>query len=38
MLTVTPCLVVKIHFNTQIVYIRFIGIHKQYDKIDPEII
>lgn len=31
-------LVAKIHFNTQIVYIRFIGTHKEYDTIDPETI
>lgn len=29
-------LVVKIHYNTGIVYIRFIGTHKQYDQIDVE--
>jgi mRNA interferase HigB len=29
-------LVVKIHYNTQIVYIRFIGTHKEYDKINVE--
>ena len=29
-------LVVKINFDTQIIYIRFIGTHKQYDTIDPE--
>ncbi len=28
--------VVKIHYNTQVVYIRFIGTHKAYDKIDAE--
>ena len=27
-------LVVKIHYNTGIVYIRFIGTHAAYDKID----
>lgn len=31
-------LVVKIHYNTSIVYIRFIGTHKQYDQIDAETI
>ena len=31
-------LVVKIHYNTGIVYIRFIGTHAEYDKIDAEII
>jgi mRNA interferase HigB len=31
-------LVVKIHYDTGIVFIRFIGTHKQYDNIDPEII
>lgn len=29
-------LVVKIHYNTGIVYIRFIGTHSQYDQIDAE--
>lgn len=29
-------LVVKIHYNTGIVYIRFIGTHKEYDRIDVE--
>ena len=29
-------LVVKIHYNTQIVYIRFIGTHKEYEKINAE--
>ena len=29
-------LVVKIHFNTKIVYIRFLGTHKEYEKIDAE--
>ncbi len=27
-------LVVKIHYNTGIVYIRFIGTHAEYDRID----
>jgi mRNA interferase HigB len=31
-------LVVAINFDTQIIYIRFIGTHKQYDTIDPETI
>jgi mRNA interferase HigB len=31
-------LVVKINYPAQIIYIRFIGTHKQYDKIDPETI
>jgi mRNA interferase HigB len=29
-------IVVKIHYNTGIAYIRFVGTHKQYDKIDAE--
>lgn len=29
-------LVVKIHYNTGIIYIRFIGTHAQYDRIDVE--
>jgi mRNA interferase HigB len=29
-------LVVKIHYNTQIVYIRFIGTHAEYDRVDVE--
>ena len=31
-------LVVKIHYNTGIVYIRFVGTHAEYDKINAEII
>lgn len=31
-------LVVKINYPTQIIYIRFVGTHKQYDKINPETI
>lgn len=27
-------LVVHIHYNTQIVYIRFVGTHREYDRID----
>lgn len=27
-------LVVQIHYNTQIVYIRFVGTHAEYDRID----
>jgi len=29
-------LVVKIHYNTGIIYIRFIGTHAEYDRIDAE--
>lgn len=29
-------LIVKFHYNTQIAYIRFIGTHAEYDKIDAE--
>lgn len=29
-------LVVKIHYNTGTVFIRFVGTHAQYDKIDVE--
>jgi mRNA interferase HigB len=29
-------LIVKIHYNTGIMYIRFIGTHAEYDRIDAE--
>lgn len=29
-------LVVKIHYNTGVVYIRFVGAHADYDRIDAE--
>ena len=28
-------LVVRIHYNTGIVFIRFVGTHAEYDRIDP---
>lgn len=31
-------LVVKIHYNTEIVYIRFVGTHEAYNKINAETI
>ena len=31
-------LVVKIHYNTGKVYIRFVGTHAEYDRIDAEVI
>jgi len=31
-------LVVKINYPTQTVFIRFIGTHKKYDRINPEVI
>jgi mRNA interferase HigB len=27
-------LVIQIHYNTQIVFIRFVGTHREYDRID----
>ena len=31
-------LIAKIHYNTGIVYIRFIGTHREYDDVDAETI
>lgn len=31
-------LVVKVHYQARLVYVRFIGTHKQYDAIDAEVI
>ena len=31
-------LVVQIHYNTKVVYIRFVGTHAEYDKINAETI
>jgi len=31
-------LIVKIHYNTGIVFIRFVGTHAQYDKVDASTI
>jgi mRNA interferase HigB len=31
-------LVVKIHYNTGVIYIRFVGTHEEYDQIDAETI
>jgi len=31
-------MVVKIHYNTKFVFVRFIGTHAEYDKIDAETI
>ncbi len=31
-------LVVQIHYNTQVVYVRFVGTHAAYDQIDAEVI
>lgn len=31
-------LIVKIHYNLKTIFVRFIGTHEQYDKIDAEVI
>lgn len=31
-------LIVKIHYNTGVVFIRFVGTHPEYDQIDPKTI
>ena len=31
-------LIVKINYDSQTIFIRFIGTHREYDKIDPEVI
>ncbi len=31
-------LIVKIHYNTGVVYIRFVGTHAEYDKVNAETI
>ena len=31
-------LVVRVNYNSKTVFIRFIGTHKEYDNIDPEVI
>lgn len=31
-------LVVKIHYNTGVIFVRFVGTHPDYDPIDPETI
>lgn len=29
-------LIIQVHYNTQVVYIRFAGTHQEYDRIDAE--
>jgi mRNA interferase HigB len=31
-------LIVKINYATKTVFVRFIGTHREYDKIDPEVV